>query len=371
MDDAALMKRALELAERGRGWVEPNPVVGAVLARGGEVVGEGWHRRFGGPHAEVEALADARARGVDPAGLTMVVTLEPCAHHGKTPPCADALVAAGVGRVVAAMVDPFGEVSGRGIERLRSAGVVVEVGVLEAEARRVNAPFVKRVTTGLPYVIAKWAQTVDGKIATATGDSRWISGEASRRRVHELRARVDAIVAGVGTVATDDPSLTARGVEVRRVARRVVVDPRLRSPEDAKLLGDGGPAVTIAHERREGDAGLARARDRLRALGAELVPLSERCGHRLDLRPLLAHLVSAHGATNVLAEGGAGLLGSLFEQDLVDELHVYVAPKLIGDREAPSAVDGLPCARVEEAKRLVLTGVERIGADVLLTYGRG
>lgn len=368
MNDAIRMKRALELARRGEGHVEPNPMVGAVLVRGGEVVAEGWHRRFGGPHAEIEALRDAEARGVDPAGLTMFVTLEPCSHHGKTPPCADALIAARLARVVVAMEDPFEQVAGRGIDRLRQAGVAVEVGLLGDEARELNAPFIKRVTTGLPWTIAKWAQTVDGKIATATGDSRWISSQASRRRVHELRARVDAVVAGIGTVVADDPRLTARDVEVKRVARRVVIDPRLRIDEAASLLSDGGPPVLVACEHREDDPALAHKRRALEERGVEVFGIAERCGQRMDLRPLWRRLAEQYGATNLLVEGGAGVFGSVFDQKLVDQALVFVAPKVVGDWEAPSAVAGLVCGDIADARRLSLRGVERIEDDVLLDY---
>lgn len=373
MDVPAAMARALELAERGRGFVEPNPVVGAVLLdeAAGAVLGEGYHQRFGGPHAEVEALADARRNGHDLAGKTIVVTLEPCNHHGKTPPCVDALLAARVGKVVAAMVDPFEKVAGQGIARLRAAGVTVEVGLLEAQARRSHEPFIKRVTTGLPWTIAKWAQTLDGKIATSTGDSKWISCEASRRQVHALRGRVDAIVVGVGTVAADDPALTARDTEIRRVARRVVIDPHLRLPPDAALLQKGSgvifPPVLVAAEAEAVERGGEAAR-RLRAAGVELFPLAERCGHRLDLRPLFRHLASAHAASNVLVEGGAGVAGAVFEQGLADQVLVYLAPKLLGDPDALDPVRGVACERIDEAHRLDLVHHERVGGDILLDY---
>lgn len=358
----------------GRGLVEPNPMVGAVLVReapgGPQIVAEGWHREFGRPHAEVEALRDAQRKGVDPAGLTMVVTLEPCSHFGKTPPCADALVAAKVGRVVAAMQDPFPEVAGRGFARLREAGINVVTGVCEAEARRLNEAWIKRVTTGLPWVIAKWAQTVDGKIATSTGDSKWISGEDSRRRVHELRARVDAVLVGIGTALADDPQLTARGVEVKRVARRVVLDPTLRLPPDAKLLNDNGPPVTVAYKHKD-DSALSRRRAELERLGVEAFPLTNWCGRRLDLAPLLKHLAQTHAATNVLVEGGAGLLGAVFEQRLVDQALVFVAPKLTGDPEALDPVAGSPCEVIADAVRLELRSLDRIGEDVLLDYRVG
>src|SRR5436305_1406899 len=206
MSDHTWMRRALELAERGRGFVEPNPLVGAVVVRDGSVVGEGWHRRYGEAHAEVNALAQA---GEAARGATLYVTLEPCCHVGKTPPCTDAVLAAGISRVVAAMADPFPKVAGGGIARLRAAGVAVAVGLGESEARRLNAPYLKLLATGRPYVHAKWAMTLDGKIATRTGDSRWISNEASRRVVHAMRGRMDAILVGIGTALVDDPSLTA------------------------------------------------------------------------------------------------------------------------------------------------------------------
>ena len=337
VNDAEAMRRALELALRGRGRVEPNPMVGAVLLRDGVILGEGHTQPFGGPHAEVQALADARQRGHDPAGATLVVTLEPCSHHGKTPPCADAVLDAGIARVVTAMVDPFPEVAGRGIERLRAAGVAVEVGLMEAQARRLNEPFLKRVATGLPWVIVKWAQTLDGKTATATGHSQWISNQASRARVHQLRGRVDAVMVGVGTVIADDPQLTARlpdGQAPPRIARRVVVDRSGRMPADAKLLHDSGPPVTVL------GGGL---RDGLKQLADE-------------------------GATNILVEGGATLVGALLQERLVDQLLVFTAPKLVGDAAALPAVQGLSCATMDDALPLELVDVERLGDDVLLDY---
>ena len=236
--DSWQMARALELAARGEGFVEPNPMVGCVIARGAEIIGEGWHRKFGGPHAEVEALhvAGTRARGA-----TLYVTLEPCCHQGKTPPCTDAILASGLGRVVVAQRDPFPAVAGGGIERLRQAGLAVEVGLREAEARRLNAPYLKLTESGRPWVIAKWAMTLDGKLASRTGDSRWISNEASRAIVHQLRGRVDAIVVGRGTAGQDDPLLTARPAGPR-VATRIVLDTRASLASDSQLVTTAGEA---------------------------------------------------------------------------------------------------------------------------------
>jgi diaminohydroxyphosphoribosylaminopyrimidine deaminase/5-amino-6-(5-phosphoribosylamino)uracil reductase len=330
-----LMRRALRLARRGRGWVEPNPMVGAVLVRDGVIVAQGWHHQFGGPHAEVNCLRDAQRRGIDPRGATMVVTLEPCCHTGKTPPCTRALIQAGVGEVIVAMTDPSPHAAGGGLEELRSAGIAVRTGVCEADALQLNAPFVKRVTRGLPWVIAKWAQTLDGKIATAAGDSKWISNEKSRQIVHELRARVDAIMVGVNTALADDPALTARGVRIHRRALRIVVDPHHRLPAAAAMLHDDGPPV-------------------IRADG--------------DIEGLLRRLVTEHGATNVLVEGGATLIGSMLRDGLVDEVIAFVAPKILGDGAGLGAVTGLSIQRIAEATPLHLSKVKRVGDDVMLRY---
>ncbi len=329
------MQSALELAERGQGFVEPNPMVGCVLISGegtreGELLGEGFHRCFGQAHAEREAIADARQRGHADrlAGCTAVVTLEPCNHTGKTPPCTDALIEARVGRVVAAMEDPDPRVAGSGFSRLREAGIDVSVGVCEAEARRLNAPFIKRLERGLPWVIAKWAQTLDGKVATASGNSKWISNDASRRIVHELRARVDAVMVGVGTAIVDEPSLTARDVEVKRIARRVIVD---RSGTTKR----GGFEVLDGNHLEN------------------------------ELRRL-----SNQGVTNVLLEGGPTLMGAMFDAGLVDEAWVFVAPKVFGDTSGRSAVEtpGRSCDAIAEAWNLKLECVERVGDDVWLRY---
>ncbi len=226
------MTRALELAERGRGYVEPNPLVGAVVVRDGRMVGEGWHQRYGEAHAEVNALA---AAGEAARGATLYVTLEPCCHHGKTPPCTDAILQAGVARVVAAMTDPFPEVAGKGLSILQAAGVTVVVGLGEKEARRLNAPYLKLLTTGRPYIHAKWAMMLDGKIATRTGDSKWISGEESRRRVHELRGRMDGIIVGIGTALADDPLLTVRPPGAR-VPTRIILDSHARLSPHSRLV---------------------------------------------------------------------------------------------------------------------------------------
>ncbi len=368
--DEAWMFQALALAERGRGLVEPNPMVGCVLVKDGREIGRGSHERFGGPHAEVLALEDARRRGESATGATAYVTLEPCSHHGKTPPCADALVEAQIARAVVAMIDPHQRVAGRGAERLREAGIEVALGVCEEHARRLNEPFIKRMTTGLPWVTVKWAATLDGRIATHSGHSQWISSAESRRFVHEIRARVDAVMVGVGTVLADDPRLTARDVEVKRVARRVVVDPELRTPPPSKLaLGAGpdDPPVTFGICREIYDGPVQRVKD-YAAHGIEIMPLPKRENQYLSLEPLLRHLAGAHNATNVLVEGGASLVGSMLRQGLVDQVLVFVAPKLLGDERATPAVSGLTPGTIDESTQLDLRDVQRIGDDVLLDY---
>lgn len=364
------MYQALALAEQGRGLVEPNPMVGCVLVKDGHELGRGYHSMFGAPHAEAHALQDATRRGESVQGATVYVTLEPCSHFGKTPPCADALVEAHVARVVIAMVDPNPRVAGTGIERLREAGIEVVVGVCQQQAQQLNEPFTKRVTTGLPWVIAKWASTLDGKVATHTGQSKWISSEASRRLVHEMRSRVDAVMVGVGTVLADDPQLTARDVQIKRIARRVVIDPELRMPPLSKLaLGGeaGDPPVTIGICNEVYNGPSQRIKD-YTDHGISFMPLPRRENHYLEVEPLLRHLAEAHNATNVLVEGGAALIGSMLDQGLIDQVLVFVAPKLLGDERATPAVTGQLRDHIDQSTILELRDIQRIDDDVLLDY---
>jgi len=364
------MYQALALAEQARGWVEPNPMVGCVLVKDGHELGRGYHETFGGPHAEAHALQDAERRGENAQGATAYVTLEPCSHFGKTPPCADALVEARVARVVIAMVDPHPRVSGQGIERLREAGIEVVVGVCQDKAQQLNEPFTKRATTGLPWVIAKWASTLDGKTATHTGQSKWISSPSSRRLVHDIRARMDAIMVGVGTVLADDPQLTAREVEIKRTARRVVIDPELRTPPQSKLaLGGepGDPPVTIGICNEVFNGPSQRVQD-YTDHGIAFMPLPRRENHYLEIEPLLRHLAEGHNATNVLVEGGAALIGSMLDQNLVDQVLVYVAPKVLGDERGTPAITGQLRDHIDESTLLELRDLQRIEDDVLLDY---
>ncbi len=332
-DPAACMRRAIELARKGRGFVEPNPRVGAVIVDAlGNVIVEGYHERFGAPHAEINALAAASDRAV---GATMYVTLEPCCRHGKTGPCTEAIIQARVAKVVMGAYDPTPQVTGLGVRALQLAGIPVEFGPLRDETERLVAPFTKLVTTGLPYVHAKWAITLDGKMASPTGQSRWISSEASRRVVHQLRGVMDAIVVGSGTALADDPQLTARPPGPRTPVR-IVVDSSASLSADSQLVRTcrDVPVIVAATSRAP-----AAAREALTQQGVECLLLPERDGG-VDLNALLAEL-GRRKMTNVLVEGGATLFGSLFAQKLVDEVHVFVAPKIMGEAGGSGAAEGL------------------------------
>jgi diaminohydroxyphosphoribosylaminopyrimidine deaminase/5-amino-6-(5-phosphoribosylamino)uracil reductase len=354
MSDETWMRRALDLAARGRGAVEPNPMVGAVVVRDGVVVGEGWHQKYGGPHAEVFAL---NAAGEAARGATLHVSLEPCCHLGKTPPCTDAVSKAGVARVVAAMQDPFPRVAGQGEAILRSAGIAVEVGVCETEARSLNAPYLKLVGKGRPWVIAKWAMTLDGKIATRTGDSKWISNESSRRIVHELRGRVDAVIVGIGTALADDPLLTARPPGPR-VALRVVMDRTARLPLTSRLVQTAHetPTLIVCDERLSP----SERREALRQAGCAVMAGECAVGGLLDE-------LGRQRLTNVLVEGGSGVLGAFLDAGEIDEVHAFVAPRLAGGATAITPIGGTGAETIGQALTLHEQRVEQIGGDVYVT----
>jgi len=348
--DETHIARALVLAARGLGAVEPNPMVGAVVtAADGRIVGEGWHRRFGDAHAEVNALAEAGERA---RGGTLFVSLEPCCHFGKTPPCATAVIASGVRRVVVAMLDPFPKVAGGGVAILREAGIEVVVGVREAEARALNAPFLKRIATGMPWVHLKWAMSLDGKIATRTGDSQWISGVESRAVVHELRGRMDAILVGRGTVVADDPLLTARPAGPR-VATRIIVSASGELPERCQLRATAREIPTLIFTENE-----ARLRG-WKHDGCEIVGLP------VSLDAIL-HELGRREMTNVLVEGGAGLLGSFLDAGLGDEVHAFIAPMLIGGLAAPSPIRGEGTQTLANARRLIPMQTRSCGPDTYI-----
>jgi diaminohydroxyphosphoribosylaminopyrimidine deaminase/5-amino-6-(5-phosphoribosylamino)uracil reductase len=359
--DHVFMSRALALTGHGRDTSTPNPNVGCVLVKDGRIIGEGWHARAGEPHAEVAALANATE---SPRGATAYVTLEPCAHQGRTGPCADKLVDAGVARVVAALQDPFPQVNGRGLERLRAAGIAAEVGLMEAQAREVHRGFLSRVTRGRPWMRIKVAASIDGRTAMASGESQWITGEAARRDVHALRARSCAMLTGIGTVAQDDPQLTVRDIACERQPRRAVIDSRLDLSPHARILHGGGALVfTLSHD--------ASRRAALEAAGAEIVQVphaTDKPG-KTDLAAV-ARLLGERGFNEVTVETGAKLNGSLIAAGVVDEIVLYVAPRILGDNaHGLFALPGLE--RLKDAIPVRIAEVRGIGEDLRITLRLG
>lgn len=357
------MRRALELAERGRGRVSPNPMVGAVIVAGGAVIGEGWHERLGGPHAEAAALADARDRGNDPAGATMYVTLEPCAHEGRQPPCAAAIVAAGIGRVVVGSDDPTPKASGRGPGILRDEGIAVDVaaGAEASAARLLNQAFRKHARTGRPLVMLKSAMTLDGRTATSDGDSKWISGDLSRELVHRWRAGIDAVAVGAGTAHADNPLLTARGVDAPRQPTRVVFDSHAELSHASRLVNTAteAPVLVIAGAQapKSNVDGLTNA-------GVEVIVCPGDGPQRIDAA--LAEL-GRRDITSLMVEGGATLAGAFADADAIDELRVFVAPRLLGGSEARPLLGGRGASRIAMARDALAMEWERSGDDLLIT----
>ncbi|MCC7376291.1 MAG: bifunctional diaminohydroxyphosphoribosylaminopyrimidine deaminase/5-amino-6-(5-phosphoribosylamino)uracil reductase RibD [Verrucomicrobiales bacterium] len=365
------MKRALRLAAKGRGWVSPNPMVGAVVVRDGKVLGEGWHHGPGLPHAEVEAILDAERRGHSTARATLYVTLEPCCTHGRTPPCTGAILRAGIARVVIAAVDPNPCHAGRAVPLLREAGVVVETGLLAEESQGLNEAFERWISTRLPFVTAKSAMTLDGKIATATGESKWITGPVARAFGMRLRRGVDAILAGVQTVLADDPSLTVRsltdavgGELIRRkpTPLRVILDSRARTPLGAKVVTDADAhrtrvvVTTAAPSRR-----VALLRERVRVMVAPTTSSG-----RVDLGWLLKAL-GAEGVVHLLVEGGGETLASFFTERRAQRVAFFYAPKILGGRDARRAVGGEGARSMEEILNLREIEWRRVGEDLFMT----
>jgi diaminohydroxyphosphoribosylaminopyrimidine deaminase/5-amino-6-(5-phosphoribosylamino)uracil reductase len=352
-EDCVWMQHAFSEAVRGLGHVEPNPLVGAALVREGKLIAVGHHARFGGPHAEVEALERA---GSGARGATLYVTLEPCCHHGKTPPCTAEIIKAGVTRVVAATRDPFPKVDGGGFRELQAAGVEVFAGLFAEQARRLNAPYFKRLATGRPFVIAKWAMTLDGKIATRTGNSQWISNTRSRAVVHELRGRVDAIVVGIGTVLSDDPTLTARPAGPR-TATRIVLDSSVKLPLTSRLLKTVNEApVLLAHcgESNPHTLSLSESGCQILSFPNEMqVPV----GALLDT-------LGGWGHSNALVEGGGRVLGSFFDAGEVDAVEVFIAPRIAGGAQAWSPVLGVGVALISHAPALENLHVAQLSGDL-------
>jgi diaminohydroxyphosphoribosylaminopyrimidine deaminase / 5-amino-6-(5-phosphoribosylamino)uracil reductase len=359
-DDAHLM-RAVELAERARGRTSPNPLVGAVVVKDGRVIGEGWHRAAGLPHAEREALA---AASEDPAGATMYVSLEPCCHHGRTPPCTEAIAQAGIARVVVGSDDPSEHASGRGLGILRDEGIQVDVaaGAPAHAARLLNQPFRKHAKTGRPHVVFKSAMTLDGKVATSTGDSQWISGEQSRALSHRWRAAVDAVAVGIGTALADDPLLTARVEGVQRQPARVVFDSEVRLPATSQLVRTASEVPVFVVCSR---AASRASSDALEAAGVELiVATGENEGARV--RSALTEL-GARGMQSLLLEGGPHLAGAFLDAGEIDEVRLFVAPMLVGGRHSRVPLEGQGVEAIDAARRALASEVTRVHDDVLIT----
>lgn len=358
LQDEDFMRVALQMARNAEGRTSPNPLVGAVIVRDGRIVAMGWHRKAGTPHAEIHAL---RMAGELAKGATLYVTLEPCAHYGRTGPCAKALVEAGIARAVIAMKDPNPLVAGRGIRILKDAGIAVTCGVLEAEAVALNEVFLKWIAHKLPFVILKTAMTLDGKIATAAGESQWITNESSRRRVHEWRDNYDGILVGIGTVLKDNPSLTTRiPGRTGKNPVRIIVDSKARTPLDAKVVTDGQARTILAvtaHAPAERIAALQNA-------GAEI--LVSGSGEKVDLHEMMRQL-GQQEICSILVEGGGRLNYSLLEEGLVDKVHAFVAPKLIGGQDALTPVEGDGFAHLSDAVELKHLTAEPMAGDILLT----
>jgi diaminohydroxyphosphoribosylaminopyrimidine deaminase/5-amino-6-(5-phosphoribosylamino)uracil reductase len=358
-EDMRYMRRALSLAARGKGRTHPNPMVGAVIVKEEKIIGEGYHRGPGKPHAEIEALKKA---GDACRGAHLYVNLEPCNHQGRTPPCTDAIIDSGVDKVVMACVDPNPTVRGGGAERLAQAGVKVESGLLEKSAHELNAAYEKLVITGCPLVEVKVAATADGKVAARGGDSKWITGETARTTVHRMRRECDAVMVGKGTVKADDPELTVRMVPLRGASPplRVVVDSHLSLHLDCRLAQGGEPGVIVATTANHDEEKAETLRNR----GVKVLVLEDEAG-RVDLKKLLPAL-GERGVARLLVEGGPTLVASLFEQGLVDRLSLFIAPKVFGDKSSPSWIEGMVVTDAGSGIILEWTDIRRQGEDLLL-----
>lgn len=356
MSDEDFMKLALRLARRGLGKTSPNPMVGAVIVKDNRVIGKGYHHRFGGKHAEAEAIENARE---DVSGATMYVTLEPCCHYGKTPPCVDAIIQNKIGEVIIGTLDPYPDMKGKSIEILNSHGIKTRVGVLEEECRSLNEAYLKYMTRHVPFITVKFAQTLDGRIATSAGSSRWISSPASRRLAHKLRAQNDAVMVGIGTVIKDNPQLTVRLVRGRNPTR-IVLDSRLRVPLDARVLMNQEEAPTIiATTSRADDEKLSA----LHRMGIEVLTIPDDERGFIDL-PHLLEVLGQKGISSVLVEGGAETITSLLRQNLADRLVVFTAPRIMG--RGIEAVGELDIKDVAGALKLTFKKVYRSGEDVVI-----
>lgn len=351
------MAMAIALAKKAEGRTSPNPLVGAVLVRGGRIVGRGYHKKCGMAHAEINAI---RSAGAKAAGSTLYVTLEPCDHHGRTPPCTEAIIKSGIKRVVIAMRDPNPITDGRGINKLNKHGIRTKVGILKDEAAAINEPFIKYITRKMPLVRLKMAESLDGKISTKSGDSKWISGEQARLYVHKLRGRVDAVMVGSGTVLKDDPTLLSR-IPGSKQPIRVIVDSSLRTPPSAGLFDTAEQHSVILATTKKADFNKAET---FAKMGVSVLFCKIRRGS-VDLKDLLKKL-SLLGITDILVEGGGELAASLIEDRLVDKFIFFIAPMIIGGRDAKTPVEGVGASRITEALRLKNLSASVLGGDILV-----
>ena len=351
------MRRALRLAAKGAGNVSPNPMVGAVIVKNGKIIAEGYHRKAGERHAEIAALEKAGRKVVN---STMYVNLEPCTHYGKTPPCVEKIISAGLKRVVIAMKDPNPLVCGKGIKKLKNAGIETEVGLFQEEAESLNEIFIKFIKTGKPFVIVKTAMTLDGKIAAAKqGDSKWISGEKSRKFAHKLRSQVDGILVGINTVVKDDPQLNVRYLRSLHQPKRIIVDSRCRIPLDAKVLSENGDIIIAVAE-----GCLPGRMGKLKKIGVEVLVVKG-SGARVNLTELMSEL-GKRNVASILIEGGGEIIAGALSSGIVDKLFFFIAPKLIGGRCAITPVEGKGIARISDAIKVRQMRVRRIGEDILI-----
>lgn len=355
--DEHYMKIAIDLAKKGRGRVNPNPMVGAVIVKKDKIIGKGYHQFYGGCHGEINAFKDAEE---DVTGSTLYVTLEPCSHYGKTPPCVDKIIEMKVGKVVVGIVDPNPLVAGRGIEKIKNAGIKVVVGVLEEECKSLNEVFIKNILEKKPFVIMKTAMSLDGKIATKTGESKWITGSKSRERVHQLRDQVTGIMVGVNTVIVDDPELTCR-IENGKSPIRIIVDSKLRIPLDAKVLKDQDMAKTIVGTTDQADP---RKKRELEKRGIKVLTIKKLEG-RVDLQDLMKKLFDEN-IHSILLEGGSSLNFSALDQSIVDKVQVYIAPKLIGGEMSKTPVGGRGIENLANGFHLDNLRYKRVGRDILI-----
>ncbi|NLY09311.1 MAG: bifunctional diaminohydroxyphosphoribosylaminopyrimidine deaminase/5-amino-6-(5-phosphoribosylamino)uracil reductase RibD [Tissierellia bacterium] len=353
------MNLALQLAKKAKGWTLSNPLVGAVIVNDDRLLAEGYHKAYGRDHAEVDAINNA-LDSVE--GATLYVNLEPCCHEGKQPPCVEAIINSGIKRVVVGMLDPNPKVSGKGVERLKKSGIEVITGVLEDEAKLLNEEFIKFITTGLPFVTAKSAITLDGKVATRTGDSQWITSEESRKDVHRLRHENMAIMVGIGTVLADDPLLNTR-IEGLKSPIRVVIDSNLRIPEDSRMfhLDENETIIFTTEAVPKAKVEILNSKPGISVVIAD----TDKSGS-VNLNTVLK-ILGERGISSILVEGGALILGALSNEKLVDKYHIYIAPKFIGDHEAPSFINGESVEHINDAQELINVSYKVMGADILVT----